>query len=278
MDESLLDEHMFEESKEEIIDFDSFDIVAFTDGSCIGKKIKSAGSGVYFHSKSTELNQIKILEKMPSSEILYLDLCNKIIYSGDEINFDRFCSEEDCVSIGYASAGTGLACSKHKREGSKVVATYVRYSPTNIRAEGNAILLAINAVANFFKGESKTKRQDMIGTTITSLQIENLAARNYSMLIVTDSKFWVAAIQSWIPSWIQNRKLMEHKNVDIIAKLISSKNELARLGVHLELAHVYGHQDSKKKDLSFQEKGNVLADKLATHASSMGKFGIFTTK
>lgn len=280
MDESILDQHFAEhtEVKEEVVDFDIYDVIAFTDGSCISKKGKSGGSGVYFHSKISELHQIKILEHMPKSELLYMGLDNEIIFNGNEIDFSEYCFEEDCTNIGYAKVEDMLACSKHKNKDSKVVATYIRHIPTNIRAEGNAILLAIRAMVNMMNSESKTKTQDINGVKVTSLKLTTPGAINRRMLIITDSKFWIDSIRDWLPGWIANRKLMERKNIDIISKLILSINQLTDLGVGLDFLHVRGHQDSKKEELSFQEKGNVIADKLATHASAMERFGIFITK
>lgn len=276
MDESIFDQLISEPSSVEI-DFSKFDIIAFTDGSCL-MKIKSGGSGVYFHAENSDLDQIKLLEHVPKSEILYMDLNNKIIYSGDELHFARYCEYDDCINIGYASYNNKLYCSKHKSQDSKMVATYVRHPPTNIRAEGNAIFLAMNVILNAATGKVKTETQSINDIVVTDLKLEKITEVNQTILIITDSKFWIDLIKEWLPGWISKKKIMERKNIDIVVKIIITLNKLAQLGIKIDFLHVYGHQDKEKKELSFQEKGNVIADKLATHASAMSRYGIFLTR
>lgn len=279
MDESLLDQLIEDSQKPKEVDFSKFGIIAFTDGSCIGKGEKSGGSGVYFHAPShDDLHQIKILEHLPKSELLYMDLANTIIFNGNETDFEMYCDSPNCINIGYASAPGGKrACSKHKLKESKIIATYVKHPPTNIRAEGKAIILAINAVINKLKSQSKLDQPSIDGVNITSLELHDHQSED-KLLIVTDSKFWIDLVTEWLAGWIAKRKIMERANIDLIVKILIARNQLAELGVKLEFLHVYGHQDKKKENLSFQEKGNVIADKLATHASAMARHGIFLLK
>ncbi len=276
MDESIFDFEQ-EQEQEQIAPIRA-DIIAFTDGSCVTKPAKSAGCGVYFYEEENKhgLNEVKIIEHMPKSEILYTNIDNEIIFSGDELEFTEYCGHDDCANIGYARNSDGLACSKHKGKNSTVVASYERYHPTNIRAEGNAILIAMRALINKLQGKSlKNNNFSIVGTAITGIKYSQQKETTTSFMIVTDSKFWIDLLTDWLPKWITYKKLMERKNIDLIVKLNDARSKLLSLGIELKFVHVYGHQDDKKEELSVEEKGNVLADKLATHASAMTRHGIF---
>lgn len=272
----------------------SFRCILFTDGSCIGKRAgtKFGGSGVYLHSTNTsedysKWNCYKVFEKPPQEEIIIKSLkTNKVLFLGDkqstEIIEKYTCEEDNCTSIGYSISSGSLFCSRHKREDGEAQHTYEQFQPTNIRAEGNAILIALKTVlyvndkrAYSTKGIKKWLTEDiydklkvikLMDMDSMNVVVEKESDNKY--LIVSDSKFWIELITKWLPGWLSKRTFTEKKNSDIIVKLIVVLDMLARADCSVTFLHVNGHQDKKdKEEVTFYHKGNILADKLATHAS-----------
>ncbi len=273
----------------------SFKSIIFTDGSCIGKRTgtKFGGSGVYIHSshieqKYNKWNSYKIFEKPPQEEVLIKDyVSKKIIFLGDrqsEECYKYICFIDDCNSIGYALEDDKLMCSRHKTESSIIKFNYEQFQPTNIRSEGNAILLALKTILYIDNVEneisskklkkhltySSTKKLYNISTLdLTEIKFEDvISGDSNEHLIVSDSKFWIELITKWMSGWVSKRVIMEKKNIDIILKILITLNEMMEKGHRVKFQHINGHQDKKQNaDINFYHKGNILADKLATHAS-----------
>lgn len=270
-----------------------WDIIAFTDGSCIGKRqgAKFGGSGVYLHStKESKYSGIKILKKQIGETILYLSTKeNKIVSEYNNIeNFIHICDDENCNKVSYTHDNK---CSKHKKENSIVVAKYFTYNPTNIRAEGFAILFALRSVISIFKNNfTKKIKRSILKTDINNeiqniknIDIDRLNLFNYDnvimksdfhnytgkkVMIVSDSLFWIDLITKWLSNWISKRSVEERKNIDIILLILNALKDCKENNIYIFFQHIEGHKDKKGGDVNIYHKGNIIADKLATHASS----------
>lgn len=271
-----------------------WDIIAFTDGSCIGKRqgAKFGGSGVYLYStKETHYNGFKIIKRHVGETILYLSANDKKLvkeYSKIE-SLENICSDDDCSKVAYTH---DKKCSKHKSENSKIIAKYFTYTPTNIRAEGIAILISLWASLAFVKlGPLKKIKKSLLKAEINSklfdlenLDMNDLESLNYKNVIITnngeieqyngikimvvsDSLFWIDLITKWLAKWISKKTIEERKNIDIILLVIKTLTEMKKNNIHVFFQHVEGHKDKQTDDLNIYHKGNILADKLATHAS-----------
>jgi ribonuclease HI len=287
----------------------SFSVILFTDGSCIGKRqgTKFGGSGIYIHStnnnkKYSKYNSINIFEKLPQEKILYNKNDSSIIlYSGDtnRVDFKYRCCEENCNKIAYSYkykqdignrniSEKDIVCSDHKSESSIIFSKYTLFHPTNIRSEGNAILIALRTIKFMIEGKNnKNKRCDLEKylssqvsnylnnfdyNEIFTADIESENKEYDEFLIVSDSKFWIDLITIWLKGWVTKRSIMERKNSDIILEILDVHNWIILNKATVKFKHIKGHQDSKKEngksiELNFYHKGNILADKLATHAS-----------
>jgi uracil-DNA glycosylase len=106
--------------------------------------------------------------------------------------------------------------------------------PTNIRAEGWAIMLPL----------------EQILATESSHHMPNVE-------IVTDSKFWIDMIESWIPRWVKQKIPFEaHENPDITARIHTL---IVKFGPRLKLRHIYSH--GKDKTIApLDRKYNDLCD------------------
>lgn len=284
----------------------SFSAIVFTDGSCIGKRqgTKFGGSGIYIHStnnnkKYRKYNSINIFEKLPQEKILYNKHDSSIIlYSGDTngVDFKYRCCEENCNKIAYSYISNQdigncnrIVCSDHKSESSIIFSKYTLFHPTNIRSEGNAILIALRTIKFMIEGKNKRcKLENYLSSQVSNYlnnfdyneiftanagESENKTSNIVDeFLIVSDSKFWIDLITIWLKGWVVKRSIMERKNSDIILEILDVHNWIILNKSIVKFKHIKGHQDSKKEngksvELNFYHKGNILADKLATHAS-----------
>lgn len=277
----------------------SFKSIIFTDGSCIGKRkgTKFGGSGVYIHSIDEVYNSLKIFEKIQQEEVVIIEeITNKILFLGSKENtayLSYICNEQECSSIGYSinKSNNLKLCSRHKTEDCVNIYKYELFSPTNIRAEGNAILIALNYILyNITNNEGKLSKkkikknilEQLENSDIYNINILDLDTWKYEdkifkenennylnkFLIVSDSKFWIDLVETWLSGWAKKRTITEKKNIDIIFKILDILYKLSKLDCYIQFMHINGHQDKKKdSDINFYHKGNILADKLATHAS-----------
>lgn len=269
-----------------------WDIIAFTDGSCIGKRqgAKFGGSGVYIYStKEIRFSGIKILKKHVGETILYLSTKeNKLVREYNKIeDMQYICENEECNKVSYTHDNK---CSKHKKENSITVAKYFTYTPTNIRAEGFAIVLALRSIIAIIKNRnSKIIKKTLIKkeiihemNNIKNIDIDRLNLFDYDdviiksdfdnqestkIMIVSDSLFWIDLITKWLPNWINKRSVEERKNIDIILLVLNCLKDCKENNIHIFFQHIEGHQDKKGGELNIYHKGNIIADKLATHAS-----------
>lgn len=279
----------------------SFNCIMFTDGSCIGKRqgTKFGGSGIYLHSANkseyySKWNSYKIFEKPPQEEILIKSIkSNKILFMGNKESTEIYtCGEDDCTSIGYSVYNNKLYCSRHKKEEGESVHTYEQFQPTNIRAEGTAILTALKTILymnskkecsakkvkkwlideSIYEKLKEIKMMDMDCMKV-EVCVEEESKNKY--MIVSDSKFWIDLITKWLPGWLSKRTFMDKKNSDIIVKMATILNMIREADCHVKFLHINGHQDKKdKSEINFYHKGNILADKLATHASKVKDSGM----
>ena len=290
-----------------------FACIMFTDGSCIGKRqgTKFGGSGIYIHSTNNDksynkYNSINIFEKLPQEKIIYINSNSAndsvILYSGDtnKEDFIYRCSEDNCNKVAYSYKSinksiSNIVCGDHKLEESIIFSKYTLFHPTNIRAEGNAILIALRTIKYIIQqkieGNKKNSVKGLVNYLNSSIS-NSLNDFDYNevfiaelskdknevdiikdeFLIVSDSKFWLDLITVWIRGWVQKRTIMERKNSDIILEILDTYNYITLNNYVVKFKHIRGHQDSKKEngepvELNFYHKGNILADKLATHAS-----------
>jgi ribonuclease HI len=270
-----------------------WNVISFTDGSCIGKRggCKFGGSGIYFYStKNENYNGFKAFKKYVGDTLLYMSLDNKIVEYCSTDCSQNICDVDDCTKISYTN---DTKCSKHKNDTSRISAKYFTYSPTNIRAEGFAILMALQCNLLFLTTDStkssavksfiKLQEQNIINADLTNLNndifnnvlykngvsISELEPNAKSILIVSDSKFWIDLITKWLSNWISKRTLLERKNLDIIVMIYNVLALYCENNIKLLFQHVEGHKDKKEREenLNIYYKGNILSDKLATHAS-----------
>jgi uracil-DNA glycosylase len=118
---------------------------------------------------------------------------------------------------------------------------------SNIRAEGFAILYAIEKVAEL--------DYDCVLT------------------LVTDSEFWINMIKDYIPSWKNKGIDFEtKKNPDLVIKLDNAINKFNEKCI-LHLIHVKSHQ--KEQDISQEHiEGNKIADRYAVKAKSLKEMSV----
>lgn len=306
--EKLLDSNNINDKKEVEDDMlsestiKSFSAILFTDGSCIGKRqgTKFGGSGIYIHStnnkeKFNNYNSINIFEKLPQEKIIYTESNSSIVlYSGDTNgrNFNYRCREDNCNKVAYSYTNNQnignineIVCSDHKNENSVIFSKYTLFHPTNIRAEGNAILIALRVIKFMLIDKNKKCNLEKYLSSHINNHLNNFDYNEIFMadeskddvikdefLIVSDSKFWIDLITLWMKGWTEKRSIMDKKNSDIILEILNVYNWIILNNSNVRFKHVRGHQDSKKEngqsvELNFYHKGNILADKLATHAS-----------
>lgn len=118
----------------------------------------------------------------------------------------------------------------------------VKYRPTNQRAEGMAIIRAIE----YYKLKGNTDQ----------------------LIIITDSEFWIKMLELYIPSWLRSGiDFDEKKNPDLIARIwpLYSNNDV-------ELRHVKSHDKNKWSKCAentyeyFCYVNNTYADELCGYA------------
>jgi ribonuclease HI len=209
---------------------------------------------------------------------------------------ELLCATEGCENIWtYASdvspnAHTGICstCRAKLSQDDKKKFTPLKkweaYTPTNIRAEGLAILTALQAAQAKKKSGlrqvclplgvgPKTTLHGVLQPTVGMRRV-NWNDDTTRILIVTDSLFWINVVTKWLTSWIQKKIVFEKKNSDIVCAIYDQLQTLAELNIAVEFQHIRGHQDKAiaSDQLNLFHKGNILVDKLATHAMTMTDF------
>lgn len=284
----------------------SFSLILFTDGACSGNgKNKSrttgtAGYGVYTYEharadkRSHPLAGIKLMQKLQRRRFFsYVDTSvvmdgkYKIINGGKTGVSDDipFCSEDDCdESAKYApvNAAGPRVCYKHKKAGWTQHVEYVIFGETNVRAEGLAILLALRTIFMHASGcrsrkqlwESVNEYPSECNRVKVSYACKDIydTSKPQKYMIVSDSKLWIDIVCNWGAGWIRKNMVLERKNQDIFIWINNVVCALEDIGVNVFMQHIHGHADtrSKSKELNIYQRGNVLVDKLATHAVTLG--------
>ena len=150
---------------------------------------------------------------------------------------------------------------------------------TNIRMEGLAIVStlalyvnalvddAANGTTDIVKrlNECDPFKTDTLRIAYGPNELRSSRTRNdVSIEIVTDSKFWIDVIQSWMSGWIRKGIMMEKKNPDILLMLRYYTEVLKQNEIDVKFTHVRSHQKGKRTE---HADGNDVADVLATSAS-----------
>jgi ribonuclease HI len=265
-----------------------YELLLFTDGA--HERVKKRSSfGIYIQSlnEKNELykyNDTKIIKKINKDHIIYNK--NNIInyHSLFYITNDK-CKSEDCNYYAiYASKNNnnnllnGEFCKIHKTDDMIQSAQFINYDPTNIRAEGLAIIYSL-IYLKIILIDNITNKDDII-SAINTIEFNNElkfteynpveSANNKYFLIITDSEFWINVITKWCNNWIKKDIVLEKKNIDLIYYINYLLTLLAEKNIIIEFKFVRGHSDKdakqKKQKLNLFQKGNVIADKLANLA------------
>lgn len=196
------------------------------------------------------------------SECLNFIECNKLLTESkqDPINWDPDFknwievytdgSSEPNKTGPEVQSGYAAIFSNGLYEGLKIYGKTTNEPPyysNNIRAEGTAILMAMNKV--------------------TGLNTENRKILH----ILTDSEFWISMIYEWIPVWVVKGDVDNHKNPDLVKSIWQTYLELSKETLVI-LSHVYSHDkknNSQRNQYTSEYKQflyNKLCDTLANHA------------
>ncbi len=273
-----------------------YELLLFTDGA--HERVKKRSSfGIYIQSlnEKNELhkyNNTKIIKKINKDHIIYNK--NNIInyHSLFYITNDK-CKYEDCNY--YAIYGkkdkddnllNGEFCKIHKTDDMIQSAQFINYDPTNIRAEGLAIIYSLIYLKIILI--DNIKKEDDIISSINTIEFNNeLKFTEYNplesldnkyFLIITDSEFWINVITKWCNNWIKKDIVLEKKNIDLIYYINYLLTLLAEKNIIIEFKFVKGHSDKdakqKKQKLNLFQKGNIIADKLANIAKENTNYNV----
>lgn len=296
----------------------TYSMVVFTDGGCTGTVNASrgigttnGGFGAYIWSANKHpLHNTKIVCRLPPKMVAIrslntgrfdIDLVEDHAQRPMAIHSkELLCTTDGCdniwtyaatLHVTYAATpheGICSTCRAKLSQDDKKKFTPLKkweaYTPTNIRAEGLAILTALQAALAKKKSDlRKVCRPHGIGTKSTlhgvlhpkvGMRRMDWDSGTKKILIVTDSLFWIDLITKWLPSWIQKKIVFEKKNSDIVCAIYDQMQTLAGLNIAVEFQHIRGHQDKAiaSDQLNLFHKGNILVDKLATHSMTMHDF------
>lgn len=264
----------------------SFKLIMFSDGSCvnIGKDNSKGGLGIYIYCNNPKSpyyshNDTKIIKKIDKDVIMYNQNTFDIVYYNQMHATDvaSKCKNDSCASYGTYGINDKNYCKKHKVAKMELNNHYEVYKPTNIRAEGFAILyvliyiktLAVDGIVNK-KIISRSIKIDSIDNFSKSLKYMDFRkTSDNKFLIVTDSDFWIKTITMYMNSWIRKNIVHTYKNVDIVLLINHYVNILIDNKIQIVFKHIRGHckdKDKKlikKEDLNLYHRGNEMADKLA---------------
>lgn len=262
-----------------------YELLIFTDGA--HERVKKRSSlGIYIQcknklSKLYSLNKTKIIKKIDKDYIIYNFNNNNLNYHSLFKNtINEKCKFDNCNYFAIYTNDKnhmGEYCKIHKQDYMIQTMTFINYDPTNIRAEGLAIVYALmylkfviidninkeNLVNHFNTFQFNNNKLEFVEYKIP------VDTTNYTLYqIVTDSEFWINVITKWSNNWIKQNKILEKKNIDIIYYINILLNDLLNNNIIIHFKFVRGHSDKKNKDEKFTifQKGNIIADKLANIA------------
>lgn len=282
-----------------------FSLIIFSDGACSGNggRNSNAGMGVYTYVHGVDKHSLKNMKVMRRLDCLrYFKHDAKQPVSRGAINIVNggdaglvsnlpTCAHVGCGNIGYAGTDgcDELYCTTHKNTKHVVKYNYTTFLPTNNRGEGIAILVSLQIILAHARGLT-TRRQvwekikdypkmcnqfKCIDSRTVFESGSNMEMKTSKYMIVSDSKLWINIICNWSNTWIRRGIIMEKKNIDIIIWINNVLAELEKEDVSVVMQHVNGHFDSKEKnkageELTIYHRGNIVVDKLATHAVRLG--------
>lgn len=263
-----------------------YELLIFTDGA--HERVKKRSSfGIYIQCKNKlsnlySLNETKIIKKIDKDHIIYnVNNYNLHYHSLFKNRINDKCKYDNCNYFGIYTNdqnSMGEYCKIHKNDSMVQTMTFINYDPTNIRAEGLAIVYALMYLK--FVIVDNITRETLVNH-FNTFQFENpkLQFAEYKIpvdtsgytfyQIITDSEFWINVITKWSNGWIKQNKILEKKNIDIIYYINILLNSLFDNKIIIHFQFVRGHADTKKnKDSKYTiyQKGNIMADKLANIA------------
>lgn len=262
-----------------------YELLIFTDGA--HERVKQRSSfGIYIQCKNKlselyQYNETKIIKKIGKDHLIYNMNNNNLYYHSLFKNtINEKCKYENCNYFAIYTNGennNGEYCKIHKDEFMIQTMTFANYDPTNIRAEGLAIVYALMYLKFIIIDNIN---QDNLVNHFNTYQFKQIKLEyfeynipkdttNYTYYqIITDSEFWINVITKWSNNWIKQKKVLEKKNIDIIYYINILLNELLDNNIIIHFKFVRGHADTKNKDEKYTiyQKGNIIADKLANIA------------
>jgi len=290
--DNLLNESFNKEEK--IVNNDiQYELLIFTDGA--HERVKKRSSfGIYIQCKNKlsnlySLNETKIIKKIDKDHIVY-NLNNNNIYfhSLFKNTINEKCKFNNCKYFAIYTNdknNMGEFCKIHKNDSMIQTMTFINYDPTNIRAEGLAIVYALmylkfsivdninkeNLVNHFNTFQFNNNKLEFVEYIIPH------NTKNYKFYqIITDSEFWINVITKWSNNWIKQNKILEKKNIDIIYYINILLTILLNNNIIIHFKFVRGHSDKKNKDNKYTiyQKGNIIADKLANIAKENSNYNV----
>lgn len=145
------------------------------------------------------------------------------------------------------------------------------YSPTNIRAEGLAILYSL-LIHKLILLDNINSLDSLINelnnSDYNNLNFSKTKKINYTIQIFTDSKFWCDVVTNWMYKWNSKNIINEKKNPDIVNALFILIENFKKYNIDVIFTHIRGHPEKNKKFKDFNnfELGNSIADVIACDA------------
>jgi ribonuclease HI len=268
-----------------------YELCLFTDGA--HERVKKRSSfGIYIICKDKEhhlykFNKTKIIKKINKDCILYNIKNNQIIYHSlfDQSINDK-CKYENCNYYAIYTNNEndiGEYCKIHKQDQMIQSIEFKNYDPTNIRAEGLALIYALIYLKIILIDNNL--EQDKIIESINNIQFEKSEFKFREYIdpnnpkeykyyqFITDSEFWINVITKWSNNWIKQNIVLEKKNIDLIYYINYLLNLLYDNKIIIHFKFIKAHADKNQTDknnekikYTFYQKGNIMADKLANIA------------
>lgn len=277
------------EIKDTQIDLKKYKLLIFSDGAHERTKQKTT-FGIYIQCLNKKSNlykfhKMKVIKKI-TKDILCYNTENNIITHHTLFNKIKniYCIYDNCHYYGiYKLDNDKYVCKNHKNDNMKQYIKYFNYEPSNIRAEGFGILYSLIMVKLLYIDKLDTIdnilleiNNILINSNLDFIEYKKDEYINYDQfLIITDSEFWINVITKWSNNWIKKRITTEKKNIDIIYYINYYLHILLNHNVFIDFQFVRGHADKNKSSkLTFFQKGNVIADKLANLAKNNNNYNV----
>jgi ribonuclease HI len=270
----------------------NYKLLIFTDGG--HERVKKRSSfGIYVickdkHSLFYKYNETKIIKKINKDLILYKSNDNYIqFHSLFKNNTNEKCKFLNCNYFAIYSNNNDLIgdyCKLHKSDIMAQSMQFINYEPTNIRAEGLAIIYALIYLKNILI--LNLDKSDLVfALNNFNLNYNNLQFKEFNILnndntnyyqIITDSEFWINVITKWSNNWIKQNTIFTKKNLDLNYYINVLLNELLDNGHAIHFKFIRGHADKNntEKKYNFYQKGNIIADKLANIAKENTNYNV----